>query len=36
MRRFAALEPLDTELDIYSAWESVKENMKMSKRVGLS
>jgi hypothetical protein len=34
--RFAALENLDTEVDINSAWETIRENLKIStkERVG--
>jgi hypothetical protein len=28
--RFAALEDLDTELDIISAWETIRESVKTS------
>jgi hypothetical protein len=30
--RFAALENLDSEVDIISAWETVRENIKISGR----
>jgi hypothetical protein len=33
--RFAALEDLDTELKINSAWETIKENIKMSAKESL-
>jgi hypothetical protein len=29
--RFAALENLDTEVDINRAWETMRENMKISR-----
>jgi hypothetical protein len=32
---FAALEDLDTEVEINSAWEMIKENIKSSSRVSL-
>jgi hypothetical protein len=28
--RFAALEDLDTEMEIYSDWETIRENIKIS------
>jgi hypothetical protein len=34
IERFAALEDLDTEVEINNAWETIKENIKnQSKRV---
>jgi hypothetical protein len=34
--RFAAMEELDTEVEINSAWEMIRENIKMSAKVSLS
>jgi hypothetical protein len=31
--RFAALEDLDTEVEINSAWETIRENIKISASV---
>jgi hypothetical protein len=33
--RFAALEDLDTELEINSAWETIRENIKISSKESL-
>jgi hypothetical protein len=33
--RFAALEDLDTEVEINSAWEAIRENIKMSAKESL-
>jgi hypothetical protein len=33
--RFAALEDLDTEVEINSAWEVIRENIKMSAKESL-
>jgi hypothetical protein len=33
--RFAALEDLDTEVEINSAWEMIRENIKMSSKESL-
>jgi hypothetical protein len=33
--RFAALEDLDTEVEINSAWETIRENMKISAKESL-
>jgi hypothetical protein len=33
--RFAALEDLDTEVEINSAWETIRENIKISARESL-
>jgi hypothetical protein len=33
--RFAALEDLDTEVEINSAWETIRENIKMSAKGSL-
>jgi hypothetical protein len=33
--RFAALEDLDTEMGINSAWETVRENIKISAKESL-
>jgi hypothetical protein len=33
--RFTALEHLDTEVDINKAWESIRENIKMSSKESL-
>jgi hypothetical protein len=33
--RFAALENLDDDVDINRAWETIKENIKMSAKVSL-
>jgi hypothetical protein len=33
--RFAALEDLDTEVEISSAWEVIRENIKMSAKESL-
>jgi hypothetical protein len=32
---FAALENLDTEVDINSAWETIRENLKISAKENL-
>jgi hypothetical protein len=34
-KRFAALEDLDTELEINSAWETIRENIKISAKDSL-
>jgi hypothetical protein len=34
--RFAALEDLDVEVEINSAWETIKENIKISAKGSLS
>jgi hypothetical protein len=33
--RFAALEDLDAEEEIYSAWETIRENIKISAKESL-
>jgi hypothetical protein len=33
--RFAALEDLDTELEINSAWETIRENIKITAKESL-
>jgi hypothetical protein len=33
--RFAALEHLDTEVDINKAWETIRENIKISAKESL-
>jgi hypothetical protein len=33
--RFAALEILDTELDVYKAWEIIREDIKISAKESL-
>jgi hypothetical protein len=33
--RFAALEDLDAEMEINSAWETIRENIKISARESL-
>jgi hypothetical protein len=33
--RFAALEDLDAEVEIYSAWETIRENIKISAKESL-
>jgi hypothetical protein len=33
--RFAALEDLDTEVEINSAWETIRENIKISAKESL-
>jgi hypothetical protein len=33
--RFAALEDLDAEMDIISAWETIRENIKISAKESL-
>jgi hypothetical protein len=33
--RSAALEDLDAEVEIYSAWETIRENIKISAKEGL-
>jgi hypothetical protein len=33
--RFAALEDLDTEVEISSAWETIRENIKISAKESL-
>jgi hypothetical protein len=33
--RFAALEDLDAEVDINSAWETIRENIKISPKESL-
>jgi hypothetical protein len=30
LNRFAALEDLDTKVDVNSAWETIRENIKFS------
>jgi hypothetical protein len=32
--RFAALESLDSEVDIHRAWETIRENIKISAKKG--
>jgi hypothetical protein len=34
--RFAAMEDLDTEVEINSAWETIRENIKISAEESLS
>jgi hypothetical protein len=34
-KRFAALEDLDTEVDINSVWETIRENIKISAKESL-
>jgi hypothetical protein len=33
--RFAALENLDTEVDVNNAWETIRENIKISAKESL-
>jgi hypothetical protein len=35
LNRFAALEDLDAEVKIYSAWEMISENIKISAKESL-